>query len=683
MSDVAGHRSDSVSPLDLLLVEDNLADATIISTILKDFCPTLSISVVRDGEEAVDYLMRRGNFGNAPRPQAVLMDLNLPKKSGFEVLAEMRAEPTLRSLPVFMLTTSSSNEDRARAKALGVISFITKPAGLEELEATLAHLCNVEFPRLFGETVQASPSPNLASAPATVDVENYRRLVEAVGDYAIFMLDRNGYVITWNEGAFRIKQYSASEILGKHFSVFYPSEEIRAGHPEYELRIAQKEGRYQEEGWRLRKDGSRFWANVTITAIRDKGGELIGYGKVTRDMTERRLAELRLVESEERFRVLVDGIRDCAIFMLDPKGYIVSWNRGAERINGYEAAEVLGKHFSIFYTQKDIDDKHPQRELVIAKEKGSYQEEGIRIRRDGSPFWADVLLTALHTPSGELRGYAKVTRDITNRKKAEHEIHELTLELEKRVTLRTAELEESRRLLQDQRDDLIRSNSDLQQFAFIASHDLQEPLRMVITNLQYFERRAGQSIDPELMKFVNFATSGAVRLRKLVMDLLAFARIERASYPAVPVNLRDVIEELKRQLASTIEETGTRIHVLELPAVPIETTHIAQIFQNLIANAIQYRHPDRSPEITIGAEKRATEYRLFVRDNGMGIAPEYWEKIFAIFQRLHSDPHHPTGTGMGLAITKRIVERYGGKIDVQSEPNVGSTFRFTLPIEPA
>jgi PAS domain S-box-containing protein len=246
--------------------------------------------------------------------------------------------------------------------------------------------------------------------------ELYRLLVESVDDYAIFALDETGHILSWNAGAQRIKGYTADEAIGKHFSIFYPPEKIAEGFPEFELREAARVGRFEDEGWRIRKDGSRFWANVVITALRDPAGHLVGFAKVTRDLTERRLAEEELRESEERFRLLVHGVRDYAIFMLDPTGHIATWNAGAERIKGYTDSEIIGKHFSIFYTPEDLESGKPARELEIATRTGVYEEEGWRVRKDGTRFWANVVITALRKPNGSLAGFAKVTRDLTERR---------------------------------------------------------------------------------------------------------------------------------------------------------------------------------------------------------------------------------------------------------------------------
>jgi PAS domain S-box-containing protein len=254
--------------------------------------------------------------------------------------------------------------------------------------------------------------------------EPFRRLVESVRDYAIFLLDTSGHILTWNAGAERLKGYTRQEAIGRHFSMFYPREANERGWPQYELETAAQLGRFEDEGWRLRKDGSRFWANVVITAMRDDEGRLSGFAKVTRDLSERRRNEERLRESEERFRVLVEGVQDYAIFMLDTEGRVVSWNQGARRIKGYEAAEVIGKHFSIFYPQEAIARQWPTTELREAERTGHFEDEGWRLRKDGSRFWANVVITALRDRDGHLRGFSKITRDLTERREQEERLRQ-------------------------------------------------------------------------------------------------------------------------------------------------------------------------------------------------------------------------------------------------------------------
>lgn len=254
---------------------------------------------------------------------------------------------------------------------------------------------------------------------AVVGIDCFQLLVEAVQDYGIYMLDAQGVITAWNQGAQRIKQYKADEVIGKHFSLFYPPEAIASGWPCKELRYAQEKGRYEDEGWRVRKDGTRFWANVVITALVDKTGALIGFGNVTRDLTERRQNEEALRASDQRFRLLVASVTDYAIYMLSPEGVVESWNSGAELIKGYPPAEVIGQHFRMFYRSQDVQKGAPEEELRLALANGKVEREGWRVRRDGSAFWANVVLTTVVDDLGGLRGYAKVTRDMTERRQLE------------------------------------------------------------------------------------------------------------------------------------------------------------------------------------------------------------------------------------------------------------------------
>jgi PAS domain S-box-containing protein len=273
------------------------------------------------------------------------------------------------------------------------------------------------------------------NAEALQSIENkFQLLVRGVTDYAIVMLDPQGLVVTWNEGAERIKGYCAEEIIGQHFSRFYTPEAVNAGQPSLELKIASEQGRFEDEGWRVRKDGSRFWANVVLTVVRGDNGQLDGFSRVTRDITARKEAEEALRQSEEKFRLLVQGVKDCAILMLDPQGRVTNWNEGAERIKGYRAEEIVGQHFSRFYTAEAVASGHPLLELKIATEQGHFEEEGWRVRKDGSCFWASVVITALRDEKNHLRGFAKVTRDITAHKQAESKLRLLT----ERLSLATA-----------------------------------------------------------------------------------------------------------------------------------------------------------------------------------------------------------------------------------------------------
>jgi PAS domain S-box-containing protein len=283
---------------------------------------------------------------------------------------------------------------------------------------------------------------------STLPDKYYKLLVETIADYAIFLLDPSGVIISWNKGAEQIKQYKAEEIIGKHFSVFYTAENIERDFPAFELKEALKLGRFEDEGWRVKKDGAVFWANVVITPVYDETKTLIGFTKVTRNLSERKKAEddlyrayEELKESEERFRLLIEGVKDYAIFMLDPSGNIASWNEGAERLLGYQANEVIGKFFSRFYCKEDIDRGYPGYELKQARNNARFEDEGWRYRKDGSAFWANTILTAIYNSRKELMGFSKITRDLTDKKRLEQQLLRVNEELK--------ESEEKSRLLVD------------------------------------------------------------------------------------------------------------------------------------------------------------------------------------------------------------------------------------------
>ncbi|WP_164101054.1 PAS domain S-box protein [Candidatus Laterigemmans baculatus] len=299
----------------------------------------------------------------------------------------------------------------------------------------------LEFLRRFRReprAAPASPAPEPAAGGAAASrrveasganlLENkaqFAKVVAGVRDYAIFLLDRDGNVQTWNTGAELLKSYRAEEILGEHFSRFYPAESIAAGWPQHELKVAASAGRFEDEGWRIRQDGSKFWASVVITALRDDAGEVTGFLKITRDLTLRKHNEEKLRLSEARFRLLVDGVQDYAIYMLDPEGRVTTWNNGAERLKGYSAAAIIGEHFSLFYPPEAIERGWPEKNLRQATAVGRVEDEGWRVRRDGSQFWAGVTITAVRDDEGQLLGFAKVTRDLTERRAAEERSRKL------------------------------------------------------------------------------------------------------------------------------------------------------------------------------------------------------------------------------------------------------------------
>lgn len=532
-------------------------------------------------------------------------------------------------------------------------------------------------------------SSPLVDPSKTVSDELFRLLVKSVKDYAIFLLDPGGHVATWNEGAQRIKGYTESEILGHHFSQFYPRSVAESGWPDYELKVAAEEGRFEDEGWRVRKDGTMFWADVVITALRDDSGRLVGFAKVTRDLTERRAAEEALRSSEERYRTMVDAVMDYAIYMLDAEGFVVTWNAGAQRLKGYTAGEIIGKHFSVFYPPERAAEGFPAKELEIAAKEGRFEEENWRVRKDGSRFWANVVLTAFYDRDGAVQGFSKVTRDITERRELEVKQKELAEELNRRVS----ELGETNRVLAEK-------NQEVEGFVYSVSHDVRGPL----VNLQGFNQeiqraceelvgildrdpeippetreRARQVLMDDMRESTSFMETSVNHLAKIVDGLLKLSRLGRVSYECKLVDVGDIVRRVARSMQGTIDAKRAKVRIQELPPLWADAAAMEQIFSNLISNALRYSDPERAPKIEISGSVDAERKRAIysVKDNGLGIPESAMKGLFMAFRRFH--PEAGPGEGIGLAMVRRMVERHKGRIHAESEQGVGTTFFLDFP----
>ena len=477
----------------------------------------------------------------------------------------------------------------------------------------------------------------------------FELLVEAVVDYGIFMLDPTGHVVSWNPGAQALKGYTRDEILGRHFSVFYPPDLIAAGWPQEELRRAAQQGRYEDEGWRLRKDGTRFWANVIITALLDSAGQLTGFAKITRDLTERREHENALRQSEARFRLLVDCVRDHAIFMLDVDGNILSWNAGAQALKGYTADEISGQHFSIFYTPEDQAAGTPAAVLGAARRHGRTEQEGWRVRKDGSLFWADVVLTAMRDEHGELIGFAKVTRDMTDRRRLE-------------------ELERSSRMMS--------------QFLAMLAHELRNPLAPMRNAVTLMQLEPAAS--PALRNARDIIDRQLTHVTRLVDDLLDIGRLTTGKIRLQRENV-SVADLVARAVETARPVIEARRHTLsiELPPQPVhihaDPTRLSQIMQNLLLNAAKYT-PDGG-RVAVKAHSADGFVTISITDNGRGIAPGDLQRIFELFAQGDNGTPNESGLGVGLTLARSLAELHGGRLDVES-PGLGqgSTFLLRLPL---
>jgi PAS domain S-box-containing protein len=497
------------------------------------------------------------------------------------------------------------------------------------------------------------------------DDGRYRLLVEAVTDYAIYMLDPSGIVTSWNPGAERFKGYTAAEIIGKHFSRFYSEEDQKSGLPARALETARREGKFESEGWRIRKDGKRFWAYVVIDPIRRPSGEIVGYAKITRDLTERRAAEETLKRSQEQFRLLVQGVTDYAIYLLDTEGRVISWNLGAQRIKGYLPHEIIGKHFSTFYTEADRKAGEPQRALEKARLEGRFEKEGRRLRKDGVEFWAHVVIDPIRGDNGDIIAYAKITRDITERREAQER------------------LEQTREaLLQSQKMEAIG------QLTGGIAHDFNNLLMAVLGSLELLRKRLPD--DPKTTALLENAVQGAQRGTSLTKRMLAFARHQELKQEVVgiPELVRGMTELLQRSLGPSMRiETH---FPLVLKPVQTDANQLEMALLNLAVNA-----RDAMPhggEIIVAAreERIADGHRsglkagpyicLSVSDTGEGMDEETLRRAMEPF---FTTKGIGKGTGLGLSMVHGFAEQSGGRFVLDSRRGEGTTAELWLPVAKA
>lgn len=486
---------------------------------------------------------------------------------------------------------------------------------------------------------------NKDSVPGT---DRFQLLVEAVQDDGIFVLDVDGTVMSWNQGAQRIKQYEPGEVIGKHFSLFYTPEANAVGWPAEELRHAREQGRYEDEAWRVRKDGSRFWANVVIMALVDKTGELTGFGQVTRDLTERRQNEEALRASEQRFRLLVEGVKDYAICMLSPEGVIESWNSGAEVINGYGANEVMGQHFGMFYRSEDRQKGAPEEGLRLALSVGKAEQEGWRVRRDGAVFWANVVLTPVFDDTRRLRGYAKVTRDMTERRQLE---------------------------------DLERTSQRMREFVAMLAHELRNPLAPIRNAVSILQLEPAPSTIVKSGR--DMIDRQVAHLTRLVDDLLDVGRLTTGKITLQTEQL-DYAETVAKCVEAVRPLLDARHHrlTLDLPLRPVwveaDSIRLTQVLQNLLINAAKFTPEGGDIRLTVWVD--GAHLYTTVADTGVGVAPESLGSIFTLFSQVESAGAGQSGLGIGLTLAKSLVELHGGTLHASSAGlGLGSTFTFVLP----
>jgi PAS domain S-box-containing protein len=606
--------------------------------------------------------------------------------------------------------------------------------------------------------------------------ERYRMILDGVRDYAIFMMDPQGKIVSWNAGAERIKGYRADEIVGRNFSCFFPPDDIERGRPIEVLRITKANGRHEEQSMRVRKDGSRFLASVTLTALLDPSGHLRGFSEFSHDLSASQ-------ESTARYRGLLEAAPD-AMVVVNPIGGIVLLNLQAEKQFGYGRDELVGQQVKNIiptgFAERLLADGNRTAADALAQQIGTGIELTGR-RKDGSEFPIEIMLSPLESADGIL--VTAAIRNISVRKEAEQHLAQmegryrglleaapdamvvvnqggaivlLNVQAEKQFGYGRDELVGQQvksiipegfaeRLLADgtrtaadalaqqigtgieltgRRKDgtefpieimlsplasaegilvtaairniterkgaerrlvttvaeLKRSNDELQQFASVASHDLQEPLRMVASYTQLLANRYKGQLDADADEFIAFAVDGSNRMQRLIQDLLAYSRAGTNGKALRETSSESALRGALANLRAAIGESGAVVTHDPLPVITTDDTQLVQVFQNLVGNAIKYRGAD-APRVHVYATQTVgTETIFSIRDNGLGIDSQYFDRIFVLFQRLHGREEFK-GTGIGLTVCKKIVERLGGRIWVESQLGHGSTFRFSLPDE--
>jgi PAS domain S-box-containing protein len=503
-----------------------------------------------------------------------------------------------------------------------------------------------------------------STSDSSIESNRYRLLIGAISDYAIYMLDAGGHVASWNPGAERFKGYKAEEILGEHFSRFYTPEDRAAGLPARVLKTAAAEGRFEGEGWRVRKDGTQFWAHVVVDPIVSPTGGIIGYAKITRDLTDRRQAEEELRLSEQRFRYLVQAVTDYAIYMLDPQGYVTNWNSGAQRIKGYAPEEIIGQHFSKFYTEQDRARGMPEESLEAARSRGRFEREGIRVRKDGTRFWAHVVIDAVRDEQGKLIGFAKVTRDITERKEAEQALARAQEEL-----MQSQKLEAIGRLTGG------------------VAHDFNNLLMAISGSLELLRKRLPDD-DERSMKLLDNAMQGIQRGSTLTQRMLAFARRQELSPDVVDVSqlVGGLTDLMARTLGPSIQiETSIPA---DISPILIDENQLELALLNLAVNA-KDAMPDGGRLTLAATEAQAAAggvlapgcyVRLSMSDTGTGMDAA---TLAHAMEPFFTTKGVGKGTGLGLAMVRGLSEQSGGTVTIESEVGKGTTVTMWIPVSSA
>jgi PAS domain S-box-containing protein len=622
----------------ILIVEDEAVTALD----LKKSLISLGFDVISVEDRGIDAIRKIEKF----KPDLILMDIVLKgEMDGIEAAEKINK---LFDITIVYLTAYSSDKTFERAKLTGPYGFIVKPVDFYELKCTI----ETSFYRydLEKELKEIQENLEFKVQKRTKELENLvdeltlkNFLLDSAND-SIFLHDLQGNIIYVNEAGYKSRGYTKDELFGMNIWDLSPPE-----HNEQINTIIEEikeKGEFIFESRDLCKDGSIMLLEIHSRFINLDGKNFIL--SVVRDISKRK-------ENENKLRFQADilkNVRDCVI-VYDLQGKIIYWNKGAESVYGYAGEEILGENIAKLYLKND--DNQLMHDLKEIRESGEYTGEWEGKRKDGSKVIVDIMETVMLDVNGEITGIIGISRDITERKQMEKERETLLEELK-------------------------RSNEELRQFAYITSHDMQEPLRTIASFTQLLERRYKNRLDDDADEFMDYIVEASIRMKQMILDLLEYSKIGRNEKEFHAVDMEEVLNDIIINLHDLIERTDAEITHDPLPIVIGERDNLFRVLQNLIGNAIKFRKPDEPSKVYISAKYKKDKYIFSVKDNGIGIEKQYMERIFTIFQRLHTKDKYE-GTGIGLSIVKRIIERHGGRIWVESEPGVGSTFYFTLKNE--
>lgn len=637
-------------PLHILMLEDQPKDAELISDELRRAGLRFDATRVDTRDAFLREIERR-------RPDVILSDHGLPSFDGVTALSV--AKRKCPEVPFVFVTGAMGEEFAIKIFENGATDYVLKHQLAELAPAIRRALRRAQKQRVAMKSY----------ADLQRNEESYRQLVHSVTDYALYMLDASGRITTWNSGAEKIEGFTADEAIGKHISQLFPHDPNAAARYDDILRFAAEHGRYEEEGWRVRRDGTRFWINVVVTAVRDDAtGRLKGFAKIARDLTERKHYVEALRRSELRTRAIIETALD-AVVLMDEHGVIQEWNPAAERMFGFKRDQVVGRKLADMIIPVYLRGAHTRGMARYLTEGHSVvlgqRYETIATRADGTEFPVELAVTEM--PTEGMRMFTGYISDITSRKRIEADLKRFSQELEQQVAKRTEQLEAA--------------NKELEAFSYSVSHDLRAPLRHINGFVEILQASAAETLSPEDRDLLKTIADSARHMGKLIDDLLSFSRMGRTELRFVPVKLDNIVQEALKELRFDAQREHVHLKVDPLPTVRGDPVMLRQVFINLLSNALKYSRGRRPARIEVFSVESSTEDIVGVRDNGVGFDPAYAQKLFGVFQRLHS-PQEFEGTGIGLAIVRRVIARHEGRVWAEAQVDQGATFYVALPKKP-